>query len=314
MKKKPVRTYRTTTTTTTTKVRKKKKTFLDHFQTLLNIIMIGGVGLAAYVAFFMPAGTAKGPTDAGNSQQVANSTSSNFNLYSYINEKTSASGKLVFDCAFTFDNGDKLKVQSSQDFKSRLGNSQIVGSTIYTLNGNSLVLDDSTYIQDGVRHVKRSGEYVKAENIKLDGGNLNIGKIEDALTRDDKLVSEDGVSCYKYTGTLSYGSMSNDLRNYIRNINVNVSDIDNLNLDISLFVTENGLPYKMVIEFQDAQCMIKAKALDVKNCKATGSFAISFVGFNNVESISFPQELTSSKDGSYVFSDKVDKYLNQIGY
>ena len=90
-------------------------------------------------------------------------------------------------------------------------------------------------------------------------------------------------------------------------IRPSVANIDNLPLDITIFVTEKYIPYKIVIEFQDAACMIKASTLEAKNGKATGSLTIMFGGFNGIEQLNYASAISGAQEGSYTFTDKVDR-------
>ena len=271
--------------------------------------------LAIYVVFFMPAGTGSGPVDSNNpSSQTGQEAPGTFNLYSYLNKITSAKGKVVFDCTFNLENGDELKVSSTQNFETKGANSAITGSTSYALNSDTAVFDDYTYIKEGMRYVKSPTGYLKSENTLLDAGNLNLGKIEEVLDRDGDVVLEDGVSCYKYIGSMMYGDMSNNFRAFIRAQNVNISDIQNLPLDITVFVTESYVPYKMVLEFTDAKCMVKCSGLANKSGTASGRFVISFSGFNGVDKINYPADMSNAMDGTYVLTDKVNRYLVKTGH
>ena len=276
-------------------------------------MFIGAIIAAVYVVFFMPTGTASAPVDSNNPGGDGGTVSvQDFNFYSYLNGIKSARGQLTFDCEMIFDNNDNLKVQSSHKFETKGANSSIIGSTIYNLNENAAVFDDFTYISDGYRYVKKSGGYVKSENILMDAGNMNLGRIEDVLEREENKVVEDGITCYKYIGAITYSDMSNNLRAYIRNQNINVADINNLVLNFSVFITENGVPYKIVITFEDAKCMIKSSNLNAKNCKASGTLTLTFSGFNGVESIQYPEDMKSATEETYVFTDKLNRYLSSV--
>lgn len=294
--------------------RKKGKSLMEKIHTFQMVLLVFGLGLAVWVVFFMPVGNGVGPTVNEGTTTVEDSKKKDFNLYSYFNKLTSARGKIVFDSEFSFENGDKLKVQSSHDFETKGMDSKIVGSTIYNMNEDALVMDDNIYVLEGQRYVKTASGYVKSEHTVLGGGNLNLGKIAEVLVKEDELVSEDKISCYKYHGAIAYGSMSNELRDFIRNQNVNIPDIKNVMLDVSLFVTSEGVPYKIVIGFTDTQCMIKSTRLAVRDCKVTGSLTITFQGYNGVERIDSPSNISAAQEGTYVFTDKLNKYLEQIGY
>lgn len=286
---------------------------LKFFQKILPWLYGAAIVAAIYVVFFMPVGTGQAPVDSNGQSTTQQGGSQEFNLYNYLNSVKSARGKMTFECDFKLENGDDLVVKSTQQFETRGSDSSIIGSTSYALNDDAAVFDDKTYIREGIRYAKTASEYVQSENILLDAGNLNLGKIEECLDRTDDLVSEDGVSCYKYEGSIAYGDMSNNLRVFIRNQNVNIADIQNVILDFTLFVTENNVPYKIVVKFSDAKCMIKSNELDAKNGTATGTLTIAFSGFNGVESINYPAEIDGASEGSYVFTDKLNRYLTATG-
>lgn len=284
---------------------------LKRLESLIRLAYVVAIGLAIYVVFFMPVGGGTGPTTGQDGEQEA--SVAEFDLYTYINGISSAKGTLSTDITFNFQNGDKLDVESTQQFESRGGESAITGTTAYKLNGDSLIMDDETYIKAGQRYSKTSTGFVVDDNIKLDGGNLNLGTIEEALTRGDNLIKEDGVSCYKLTGIMSYGDMSNELRNFIRAQGVNIADIDNVDVDITIYVTEKNVPYKFKMEFKDVGCTVKCKSLASREGTAKGSIVIAFKSFNSVDSISLPSDANHASEGEYMFVDKLAKYLSVIG-
>lgn len=284
--------------------------FLHKVQTFL---LIGAIMAAIYVVFLMPTGDGTAPVDQGGGAGVT-TTQKDLNLYTYFNEAKSARGKITLDATFAFDNQDKLTVKSEQSFETLGGDSSIRGSTIYNMNGDAGTLDDIAYIQSGVKYTKGATAYVKSDHNTLNAGNMNISKIEEMLERQEDTVKEDGITCYKLTGTIMYADMSNDFRTAIREQGVNIGDIKNLPMDVTVFITENNLPYKIVFEFNDAQCMVKASALKSKNCLASGKLIVSFAGFNGVQQINFPSEIGSATDSTYLFTDKINRYLSKINY
>lgn len=287
---------------------------MHFFQELQKWLFVGTLFAVVYVVFFMPVGTGNVPVDqGGNAGTVTEQTNKEFNLYRYLNEVKSAKGNLTFDCTFKMENGDVFKVESSKKFETRGETSSIVGSTIYNMNDNAAVLDDYTYISEGYRYSKSPSGYVKSAYSMLGGGNLNLGKIEEQMIREENMVKEDGVSCYKYSAIMTYHEMSNELRNLVRSNNVNIPDIKNVMLDLTMFITETGVPYKFVISFEDVDCMIKASSLSVKNGVATGELTLTFNSFNGVERIELPNELLTAPEGTYVFTDKVNRYMQRVG-
>ena len=285
--------------------------FMHRLQTFLLIVAILG---AIYVVFLMPTGDGTGPVDQGGNGAGATTTQKDFNLYTYLNEAKSARGKLVFDATFNFDNQDKLTIKSEQSFETRGPETSCKGSTIYNMNGDAGVLDDIAYIQNGVKYTKAATGFVQSNYNTLNAGNMNISKIADALERQDGTVKEDGITCYKMTGTITYADMSNDFRTLIREQGINVANIKDLPMNVTIFITETNLPYKVVFEFTDAQCMVKASALKSKNCTATGKLVVSFSGFNGIEKIDFPGEIFNAASGSYTITDKISRYLGKIAY
>lgn len=288
---------------------------LKFINRLLPWLYGAAIVFAVYVVFFMPAGTGQKPVDSNNpSSNVGEGGPTGFNLYSYLNGIKSARGKIVFDCDFKMENGDEISVKSTQQFESKGTDTAMTGSTAYALNGDTAIFDDATYIRDKVRYIKAPTGYLSSENIQMDAGNLNFGRIEESLDSNGKVVLEDGISCYKYTGSMVYGDMSNSFREYIRAQNINVSDIKNLTLNFTIFVTEQYVPYKMIISFEEAKCMIKSTHLAAKNGTATGSLTLTFGGFNGVETLNYPSELNAASAGSYVFTDKLNRYLEATGH
>ena len=286
---------------------------LKKLESLIRLAYIVAIVLAVYVVFFMPAGTGTGPTTGPGGDTSQQEESNEFALYTFLNGIKSAKGTLSIDMDFKFDNGDKLDIESKQQFESKGGDSGITGTTAYKLNGDALIMDDATYIQAGRRYSKTSSGYVVDDNIKLDGGNLNLSAIEKILGKNDTLVKEDNVACYKYTCIMSYGDMSNELRNFIRAQGINIADIDNIDLDITIYVSEKNVPYKIKIEFEDAGCNVKCKSLASKSGTMKGEIVITFNSFNGVENINFPAEIKNASEGEYMFVDKLAKYLSVIG-
>lgn len=287
---------------------------MNFFQQLQKWMFIGTLCLVVYVVFFMPTGQGNAPTVNGGEAGEQQTQAEEFNMYKYLNNVKSGAGTLTFNCEFDFNNGDVLKIESSKKFETRGSTSSILGSTIYNMNDNAAVFDDYTYISEGNRYEKNASGYVKSESIDLNAGNLNLGKIEDEMTKEDKLVKEDGVACYRYYTTFSYGDTSNELRNFIRAQNVNVADINNLMLEISMYVTENGVPYKFKVEFTDAKCMVKANTLQEKNCTVSGELVIAISSFNGVSTISLPAELSNASEGAYTFTDKLNRYMSNTSH
>lgn len=283
------------------------------FQWLQKWLFVGTLVFVVYVIFFMPAGDGKAPVDQDNTVTTQTQQNKDFNLYTYLNGVKSANGTLTFDCEFRLENGDNFKVSSSKKFETKGSTSSITGSTMYNLNENAAVFDDYTYLSEGYRYVKAPTGYVKTTFKPLDGGNLNLYKIESQLVKGEELLKEDGISCYKYTATMPYSSMSNELRDFVRSQNVNVGDVNNVMLDMTLFVTEGGVPYKCIVKFNIANCTIKADGLAAKKGTASGTLTIAFSGFNGVQSVNLPSEISAASEGKYAFTDKVNRYLSKTG-
>ncbi|MEE0929969.1 MAG: hypothetical protein UIM53_03135 [Acutalibacteraceae bacterium] len=265
-----------------------------------------------YVIFFMPAGTGNGNID--DSSPTASVKEPTFTLYTYLNGIKSSAGTLDFNCTFNFNNGDRLELKSSKKFEIAGGKSSLLGSTVYAMNGDSAVIDDINYVIDGVRYSKSPSGYVKAPQTNLDAGNINLGKIETAMEKGENLVQEGGRSCFKYTTTMAYSEMSTELRDFIHDQNVNLSNIQDMMLDLTLFVTEKGVPYKIKISFDEAKCMVKATGLKERNGTVSGDLTITFSSFNSIESVSVPGEVGQATDGAYKFTDKLNYYLGKINY
>lgn len=295
-------------------VRKKSNSGLDKIQSFISFAYVIAIIAFVYVVFFMPTNTTNNPVDnSGNSNVVQNDPSGEFNLYHYLNKATAGRGTLEYDFTFALNDGNVLKVSTLQNFITKGGNTSIVGSTTYDWNSNSAVIDDFTYLSGGYRYERTSSGYVKTENKNnLDAGNMNIGKISDGLVKEDETVKEDGIECNKYTGVVTYGDLSTAMRNYVRAEGVNIGDINNLQLSIDLFVTVNGLPYKLVVSIEDANCMVKSSNLNQKNGKLSGTLTITMAGFNGTDPVELPSEIESATEGTYIFTDKVSRFLNNI--
>ena len=189
---------------------------LKFIQKALPWLYGAAIVLAIYVVFFMPAGTGSGPVDnSGGQTSNSEQNITEFNLYSYLNKITSARGKLTFEWNVDLENGDELTIKSTQQFETKGANSSVVGSTSYAINDDAAFFDDKTYIRDGMRYVKNATGYVKTDNILMDAGNLNLGKIESFLDIQEGVVSEDNVSCYKYVFGSACFCKYNSLQNEI---------------------------------------------------------------------------------------------------
>lgn len=294
---------------------KKKNSALDTIHSLFSYGIIIALVAFLYIAFVMPTNTPQGPVD--NNSNTNNSTTvgkDDFNLYMYLNKADSSRGKLEADLNFEFKDGNKLNVTTLQNFKTKGKDNTIVGSTTYNWNGNSAVIDDYTYLVGGYRYVKNSTGYVKEENKNaLEPGSLNIGQIWDSLTKGEEVIKEDGLSCYKYSGSMTYNKMSTTFRNYIRSQNVNIANIESVQLNVELFITETNLPYKIIFSFEEVGCMVKASNLPERNGKLSGSITITMGGFNGGDALDIPSEIDAASEGSYIFTDKVNRFLNGIG-
>ena len=289
---------------------KKKSSMGDK---LFNIALIAALIFFLYVMFVMPTNENKGPVDSNTPGTSTNQTVDDFNFYMYLNKADSSRGKLEKDLTFKFKDGNELVVESEVNFNTLCKNSTKVGSTKYSCNGNAAVIDDYTYIKDGYRYVRTSTGYVKSPNEHfLEPGSLNIGQIWDSLTKSEELIKEDGLSCYKYSGVMTYNKMSTTLRNFVRSQNVNIANIETVQLNIELFITESNLPYKMIISFEDVGCMVKSQNLSERNGTVSGSITITMGGFNGGDALDIP-DLESATEGTYTFADKVTRFLNGIG-